>query len=106
MELRGAQGGPRPGLCTRSPLPSQLQRPSGALLALLWVARPSVGITSNMGAPLPSPQQTHTHSHPRFIRFQEGLRINSPKQGSPEAAPLCRDSETTPPHPSPHQHLP
>lgn len=106
MESRGTQGGPRPGLCTRSPLPSRLQQPRGALLALLWVARPSVGITSNTGAPSPLPAaDTHTQP-PHFIRFQEGLRINSPKQGSPEAAPLRRDSETTPPHPSPHQHLP
>lgn len=58
------------------------------------------------GPPLPSPQQTHTHSHPTSSASRRACASTPPRQGSPEAAPLRRDSETTPPHPSPHQHLP
>lgn len=66
-----------------------------------WV-RPSVGITSNTGAPPPlSAAQTHTHALPHFIHFQEDFRVNSPKQGPPQAAPLHQDSNRD--HPSPPQ---
>ena len=100
MEPRGVQGGPRPGLCTHSPLPSRLQRPRGALLVFLWVARPSVGITSNMGAPSPLPAaDTHTQPPP-LHPLPGGLAHQLPQTGLSRGSPFAlrfRD------HPSPPQ---
>lgn len=69
-----------------------------------WV-RPSVGITSNLRPPSLSAAQTHTHPPP-LNPLPGGLASTPPNRALP-GQPLCIkiQTETTPPHPSPHQHL-